>query len=64
MNIPKIVIHTDLDLTPAGKRTARVVSVKRGTVLRWYVGGRIFRSLAVNEQNKTLTQSWLCAQPN
>lgn len=52
----KIVIHTDADFTPKGKRTARIVTTSRGgKSLRWYVGGKIFRKGAPLE----LTAEWL-----
>ena len=53
-----IVVQTDADFTPKGKRTARVVRTSRGgTQLRWYVAGRIFRKGAPAE----LTAEWLAA---
>lgn len=40
----KIVINADqYDFTPKGKRTARVVKTSKGTQLRWYVAGRLYR---------------------
>lgn len=57
-----IVIHTDLDLTPAGKRTARTVQLKRGPAIRWYVGGKIYATRAVTPQNVATTKEWIAAQ--
>lgn len=37
-----ITITTEFDLTPTGKRAARVVQTRRGTQLRWYVGGKLY----------------------
>lgn len=58
----KIVIHTDKDLTPAGKRTARVVQTDRGgRQLRWYVSGRIYAQMPVTLEKVALTQEWMGA---
>ena len=58
----KIVIQTNADFTPKGKRSARVVQTYRGgRQLRWYVGGRLYNRLAVNQQNADLTNEWLAA---
>lgn len=61
----KIVIQTDADFTPKGKRTARVVTVSgrmgRGQQLRWYVGGKLYRRLSVSSENVKLTNEWLAA---
>ena len=58
----KIVIETSEDLTPKGKRTARVVTTDRGgRQLRWYVSGRIFRHLQVTGANINLTKEWVAA---
>lgn len=61
----KIVIQTDADFTPKGKRTARVVTVSgrmgRGQQLRWYVGGKLFRRLPPTQQSVNLTNEWLKA---
>ncbi len=59
--IPKVVIEVDLDMTPKGKRTARIVQTDRnGRQLRWYVGGRIYREFsAINNENVALTNEWL-----
>jgi hypothetical protein len=55
----KIVIKTDRDLTPAGKRTARCVQTTRGgRQLRWYVAGRLYHHLAVTPGNIALTHEW------
>jgi hypothetical protein len=56
-----ITIHTDRDLTPAGKRSARVVKTTRGSQLRWYVSGRLYHWLAPSDANVNLTNEWLSA---
>jgi hypothetical protein len=58
----KIVIQTDADFTPPGKRTARVITTRSGRQLRWYVAGRIYRRLPVSVDNVALTKDWLAAQ--
>lgn len=61
----KIVIHTDADFTPAGKRTARCITLRSafGTVqrIRWYVSGRIYRTLPITHDNVKLTNEWMAA---
>lgn len=57
-----ILIQTDADFTPAGKRSARTVTLIQGQRIRWYVSGRIYRTLAVTETNATLTKEWIAAQ--
>jgi len=61
--LPKIVIEVDADMTPKGKRTARIVQTDRnGRQLRWYVAGRIYREFGViNNRNVALTNEWLAA---
>lgn len=58
----KIVIQTNADFTPKGKRTARVVEVSgrmgKAQQLRWYVGGRLYRRLAATAANVALTNEW------
>jgi hypothetical protein len=62
-----ITIHTDFDLTPIGKRSARYVQSRKGMQLRWYVGGRLYLKGARIEH----TREWLegagkpshCPQP-
>jgi len=53
-----IVIHSDADFTPKGKRIARYVKTNRGTQLRWYVGGRLYLKGA----NPALTSEWLAGE--
>ena len=58
----KIVIKTDCDLTPAGKRTAKIVRTRKGKklpfpVIAWYVGGRFHK----HETSAKLTNEWLSA---
>lgn len=59
--LPEIVIDVDADLTPKGKRTARIVHTDRnGRQLRWYVAGRIYREFgSINKKNVDLTNEWL-----
>lgn len=61
----KITIQADADFTPAGKRTARIVSLRgamgRVRMIRWYVGGRIYNQLAVTQDNVALTYKWATA---
>jgi hypothetical protein len=58
----KITIETDADFTPAGKRSFRVVQTSRGGYqLRWYVSGRIYRSLAPTPSNMALSRDWAAA---
>jgi hypothetical protein len=53
-----IVIQSDADFTPKGKRVARYVQTNRGTQLRWYVGGRLY----VKGANPALTSEWLAGE--
>lgn len=59
----KIVIHTDVDLTPKGKRRARIVETRtamgKGHQLRWYVAGHCYSAMTPTNENITLTQEWL-----
>lgn len=58
----KIVIQTNADFTPKGKRNAKVVKTARGSdQLRWYVSGSIYRQLAPTASNLALTNEWLAA---
>jgi len=55
----KIVINTNADLTPKGKRSAKVVRSRRGKklpspVIAWYVGGRFYR----HTFDVALTNEW------
>jgi hypothetical protein len=66
MTTMKIVIEApNADFTPRGKRTFRMVTlsamgnpVKR---IRWYVSGRIFRTLPITATNMQLSEEWLGA---
>lgn len=59
MSAGQIVIHTEYDLTPVGKRAARVVQTSRGgRQLRWYVGGRLYWKGAPAEH----TSEWLAGE--
>lgn len=59
----KIVITTDRDLTPKGKRVARIVKLRgaMGTVerIRWYVARRIYNQFPVTPENVALTREWV-----
>ena len=62
----KIVIQTDADFTPKGKRTARVVrhainGRKIPARLRWYVSGRAYMDKPLTQEMIELTQEWLTA---
>jgi len=47
------------DFTPKGKRAVRTVRTSNGGLqIRWYVGGRIFRKLAVTRDNERMSQVW------
>lgn len=53
----KIIIQTNADFTPKGKRTARQPYGR--TEIRWYVSGRIYHRLPGTAANLTLTQQWM-----
>lgn len=58
----KIVIETDADLTPNGKRTAKIVRSRKGKklpfpVIAWYVGGRFLK----HTLDADMTNEWLAA---
>lgn len=64
----EIVIPTDQDLTPPGKRTVRVVrhllSGRRSdSMIRWYVGGKAYRTLPLTNSNVELSADWKKAAP-
>lgn len=55
-----IVINTDLDFTPKGKRNARIVQTTRGgRQLRWYVSGSIYQKMPVTVENVAKTKEWI-----
>jgi hypothetical protein len=59
----ELVIKTDSDFTPTGKRTARVVrhaknGFRAAPHIRWYVGGKTYRSLLLTNENVDLTAKW------
>lgn len=59
----KLTIHTDRDLTPAGKRRAKLVTMNRGLKqIHWYVGRGRYHELANTQANAELTNEWLAAQ--
>jgi hypothetical protein len=60
----KIVIQTEADFTPKGKRAARIVETSgrfgRGRQLRWYVAGKVYRKFAaITPTDLNLTSAWL-----
>lgn len=62
----EIVIESDADFTPPGKRSARVVrhamSGRRAVAhIRWYVGAKGYRSLPLNNDNVQMTTDWKTA---
>jgi len=54
MPLPTIVITTDLDLTPAGKRRVKVRSQ-----IRWFVSGRRYHALPITAANIALSREWV-----
>ncbi len=54
-----IVIKTDADLTPKGKRRARFYQKR---VIRWYVGGRYYGQLPITQENIKMSSEWAAAQ--
>lgn len=52
----------DADFTPTGKRTWRVLWLKSGVFdvqrIRWYVRGRIYRTLPSTCANLNLSREW------
>lgn len=59
----EIIIQSDADFTPPGKRKVRVVrhqlNGRRAEAhLRWYVAGKAFRSLPLTNSNVALSNSW------
>lgn len=64
----EIVIQSSADFTPKGKRVVRVVRHARNgrrttEQLRWYVGGKSFRSLELTGESLNLSNAWKEAQP-
>lgn len=57
----RIIIHTDRDLTPPGKRAARIIRLRRGgRAIRWYVSGRIYATRPMSDLS--VTRQWLDAE--
>lgn len=57
MKLPKIVIQApEADFTPPGKRRAKIAY---GDRIRWYVNGRIYRTLRINQENLSLSVDWV-----
>lgn len=59
MNTPHIVIKTDLDLTPPGKRSIRIVTLRQGKAIRWYLNGRIYATRSLDQL--ALSREWMRA---
>lgn len=62
----EIVIQSDADFTPPGKRVARLVRHSMGgrriaAQIRWYVAGKTYCSLPLTEQNVQMTADWKLA---
>lgn len=56
----KIVIQSDADFTPAGKRRAKIAYANsRHARLQWYVAGRVYRSLPITDGNIELSRRWV-----
>lgn len=56
----KIVIQTDADFTPPGKRRAKIAYANtRHARIRWYVSGKVYRSLPINDTNISLSKRWV-----
>lgn len=56
----RIVIRSDRDFTPKGKRRWALVShLRGGPAIRWYVSGRIYRTLAYCQESLTLSAEWM-----
>ncbi len=58
----KIIIKTEADFTPKGKRAAKIVRTRKGKklprpVIAWYVGGRFYK----HTFDAKLTNEWLAA---
>jgi hypothetical protein len=63
-----LVIQTNADFTPSGKRRVRIVRHKHSgrrcaPALRWYVGTKAYRSLPLTNDNIELSAAWKAAQP-
>jgi hypothetical protein len=58
-----VIDASDRDLTPKGKRVARIVKLRSamGTVerIRWYVGRRLYNQLAITHENVAMTREWV-----
>lgn len=62
----KIIIHTDLDLTPAGKRRVKIIRHTIGgkrikPFIAWYVGNQRYASFALTNHHIELSQQWVSA---
>jgi hypothetical protein len=52
---PTVVIPTDFDLTPVGKRRVKV----RPSLIRWFVSGRRYHALPITAANIALSREWV-----
>lgn len=62
----ELVIPTDADLTPPGRRSVRVVrhslsGRRTDRQIRLYVAGKAFRSLKFTQENEALATAWVSA---
>lgn len=56
----KIIIQTECDFTPAGKRRAAIAYAStRAARIHWYISGKVYRSLPVSDANVTLSKRWV-----
>lgn len=56
----RIVIQSNADFTPPGKRRAKVAYAgSRHARIQWYVAGRVYRSLPINDSNIALSKKWV-----
>ncbi|NVL49944.1 hypothetical protein F2S72_09345 [Pseudomonas syringae pv. actinidiae] len=65
----EIVIQSEADFTPPGKRAARVVrhsmsGRRTADHIRWYVAGKAYRSLPLSKENVQMTAEWKASKPS
>ncbi|MBC8741877.1 hypothetical protein F6X40_35605 [Paraburkholderia sp. UCT31] len=61
-----IVIQSDADFTPKGKRRVQLVrhalsGEKRPLHIRWYVGSKAYRTMPLTNENIALSNRWKTA---
>lgn len=61
MNIAITIKSNTADFTPPGKRSAKSVQLRQGVFIRWYVSGRIYRTLSDTPENRALSREWVKA---